>query len=146
MDELQNVIVEYAPNVWFQATIIAVVGLVIAKVAEWFLFSIIGRLTSRTKTMLDDRVIAILHNPVFTTFAVFGLMAASTSLSEAMGESVFTVTLAVLKSIIIMVWVIFLIRASGLVLNGMAGQPNRYNFAQKDTVPLMRNLAVVFLM
>ncbi len=146
MDELQNLIVQYAPNIWVQAAVIALAGLVVAKVAEWFLFSVIGRLTSRTRTVLDDKVIRLLHRPVFTTFAVFGLMAAATSLGEAMGEQVLGVTQALLKSIIILTWVIFLIRASSLILNGMARQEKRYNFAQKDTVPLMRNLAVVFLL
>ena len=146
MEELQKLIVEYAPNIWVRAGIITLAGLFVAKLAEWFLFAVIGRLTRRTKTVLDDKVIALLHRPVFTTFAIFGLMAAATSLTEAMGAQVLAITLALLKSIIIISWVVFLISTSGLILNGMARQENRYNFAQKDTVPLMRNLAVVFLL
>ncbi len=146
MEELQKLLAEYAPNVWFQAAIIAFTGVLVAKIAQQVLLGIIGRLTSHTQTVVDDRIIALLHRPVFTTFAVFGLMAATARLSEALGEPALPVTLAFLKSIIIVVWVIFLIRAAGLILNGMARQPNRYNFAQRDTVPLMRNLAVVFLL
>ncbi len=146
MNELPSLIAEYAPNIWIQAAIIALAGLLLAKIAEWFLFSVIGRLTGRTKNVLDDQVIRLLHGPIFTSLAVFGLMAAAGRLAEPMGEGVLAITLALLKTLIIISWVTFLVRASGLVLYGMQRQENRYNFAQKDTVPLMRNLAIVFLL
>ncbi|MBT8422271.1 MAG: mechanosensitive ion channel family protein, partial [Gammaproteobacteria bacterium] len=118
----------------------------VAKIAEWLLVAVVGRLTSRTKKIIDDRIISLLRRPVFNTLAIFGLMVATTRLGEALGEQAEVVTIAILKSIIILSWVIFLVRASGLTLAGMERQPNRYNFAQKDTVPLLRNLAVVFLL
>jgi len=146
MNEIQNLAAASAPNLWIQATLIVLAGLIAAKVAEWFLFTVIGRLTSRTKSVVDDQVVHLLHKPVFTTLAIFGLMAAAGSLKEAMCEPVLGITLALLKTIIIISWVTFLMRTSGLVLYGMQRQETRYKFAQKDTVPLMRNLALVFLM
>lgn len=146
MNEIQTLAAEYAPNIWIQAAAIALAGLIVAKVSEWFFFVVIGRLTSRTKNVLDDHVIQMLHKPVFTTVAVFGLMAAAGSLSAVMGPQVLTITLALLKTLIIISWVIFLMRASGLVLYGMQRNETRYKFAQKDTVPLMRNLLLVFLL
>ncbi len=146
MNELQHLAADYAPNIWIQATLIVLAGLIVAKTAEWFLFTVIGRLTSRTKSVVDDQVVQLLHKPVFTSLAIFGLMAAAGSLKEAMGEPVLGITLALLKTIIIISWVTFLMRASGLLLYGMQRQETRYKFAQKDTVPLMRNLALVFLM
>jgi len=146
LQQVQELIQTVAPSAWAQAGIIAVTGLLIAKLAEWFLFAVIGKLTSRTKTVLDDKVIRLLHGPVFNTFAIFGLMAAAIRLSDALGEPALAVTIAVLKSIIILSWVVFLVRSSGLILYGMERQENRFNFAQKDTVPLLRNLAIVFLM
>jgi len=146
LQEVQQIVQTLAPNVWVQAAIIAIVGILIAKIAEWFLFAVIGRITGQTKTVLDDNVIRLLHQPVFNTLAIFGLMAATYSLTEQLGPQALGVTIALLKSIIIFSWVIFLIRSSGLILNGMQRQEKRFNFAQRDTVPLLRNLAIVFLL
>ncbi|MEE4185412.1 MAG: mechanosensitive ion channel family protein [Gammaproteobacteria bacterium] len=133
------------PNPWVQAAIVVVAGLVLAKLAEWFLISIVARLTQQTASVVDDSIIRMLHKPVFTTFAVFGLMIASLQLSEELGAAALSATTALLQSIIILTWVVFLIRAASLILTGMGQQEQRYNFAQKDTVPLLRNLATVFL-
>lgn len=146
LQQVQELIQTVAPNIWVQAGIIAAAGLLVAKLAEWFLFAVIGKLTGRTKTVLDDKVIRLLHRPVFNTFAIFGLMAATVSLKDALDERALVVTIAILQSIIILSWVVFLVRASGLILHGMERQENRFNFAQKDTVPLLRNLAIVFLL
>ncbi len=145
VSEFQELVQTYAPNHWAQAFIIAFTGLLVAKLAEWFLFGVMGRLTGRTRNLLDDRVISLLHKPVFNTLAVFGLMVASSSIREELGDPWFNITLALLKSVIILSWVLFLIRSSGMILTGMERQQDRFTFAQKDTVPLLRNLAIVFL-
>lgn len=146
LQQVQQLLETVAPNNWARAGIIAFAGLLIAKLAEWFLFAVIGKVTSRTQTVLDDKVISLLHRPVFNTFAIFGLMAATYSLAEPLGGPALNVTIALLKTIIIFSWVVFLMRSSGLILTGMGRQENRFTFAQKDTVPLLRNLAIVFLL
>ncbi len=141
----QKLVETYVPNPWVEAVVIAAIGLLIAKLAEWFLFVVLGRLAARTTSVLDDKVLRLLHKPVFNTLAMFGLMVAAGSLDEQLGSPWLGITLAVLKSIIILSWVVFLIRSAGLILYGMERQQERYKFAQKDTVPLLRNLAIVFL-
>ena len=92
LQQVQELVQTVAPNVWAQAGIIAAVGIVIAKLAEWFLFGVIGRVTNRTSTVLDDTVVRLLHRPVFNTFAIFGLMAATYSLAEPLGEQALAVS------------------------------------------------------
>lgn len=148
MNEMIQTVDQWAelvgPNLYLQATAIVLVGLVIAKIAETFICNVCARLVARTSTHLDDRFIAMLHRPVFVTIAVFGLILATYRLQVA--QSLEVITLAILKSIVILMWLRFALGATSLVLDAMRQSKSRFPFAQKDTVPLMRNLMVVLLL
>jgi len=131
------------PNLYLQATALVLIGLAVAKVAETILCGMCARLVARTSTNLDDRFIAMLHRPVFVTIATIGLILATYRLE--MGEDAEVITLAILKTIVIMMWLRFALGATSLVLDAMRQSKTRFPYAQKDTVPLMRNLVVVFL-
>jgi len=145
VDDIATLISTVTPNPWAQAAIVVCAGLLLAKIAEWFLVGIVAKLAHQTQTIVDDTVIQLLHKPVFNTFALISLIIASLQLSEVLGPTALTATMALLKSIIILSWIVFLIKASSLLLTGMGQNEQRYQFAQKDTVPLLRNLATVFL-
>jgi MscS family membrane protein len=128
------------------ALAVAVTGLLAAKLAELFLTNVIGRMMAKTESKFDDRIVELLRQPIFTTFAVFGLIIASYSVAEELGNNFLPATLAILKSLIILSWIRFFMRSSDSVINTMGAHERRFAFAQKDTVPLMKNLAVVFLL
>lgn len=134
-----------APNVWVEAFIVVLCGLIVAKVAELIMFNFVARLLNKTEKKLDENVLRLLHRPLFTTFAIFGLMIASRILVTELGETTFSILLAILKTIIILSWVGFFIRSAGAVLWSMERNPKHFAFAQRDTVPLIRNLAIVLL-
>jgi MscS family membrane protein len=126
--------------------VIALAGILVAKFAEVFMVNIIGRmLASSTDNKFDDHIISMLHQPVFTTFSVFGLIIASYSLAGELGSALLNPTLAVLKTLVILSWIRFFMRSADSVLDTMGASPKHFVFAQKDTVPLLKNLAVVFL-
>lgn len=142
----QQWLIALAPYPFLKAFVIAMIGLLIAKLAELFLTNVIGRMIAKTKNKFDDKIVAMLHQPVFTTFAVFGLIVASYSIAEELGENFLPPTLAILKSFVILSWIRFLMRSADSVINTMGASPRHFVFAQKDTVPLLKNLAVVFLL
>jgi len=141
----QQLLQTVAPNVWVEATIVVLIGLVIAKIADLIIVGVVARLLAKTENQLDDRVLQLLHKPLFTTFSVMGLIVASYLLADELGERMLGIEVAVLKTIIIISWLGFLMRSTGAVLSSMQRNRNRFAFAQKDTVPLMRNMAMVFL-
>lgn len=137
---------EIVQNPWAEAAIIVFVGLVLAKLAELFICQVVTRLLAATENKLDDQVVHLLHKPLFTTFALMGLIIASNTLEAQMGEAILAMTVAILKTFIILSWLRFFMRSSGAILDSMGRNPDHFKFAQKDTVPLMRNLATVFLL
>ena len=144
-EESQRILEMIAPNVWLEALIVVLFSLIVAKIAELLLFNFFAKLIRKTQDNLDDKVLILLHRPLFTTFAVFGLMIASRILITELGEATFNILLAILKTIIILSWVGFFMRSTGAVLWSLERNPKHFTFAQRDTVPLIRNLAMVVL-
>ncbi|TDJ41760.1 MAG: mechanosensitive ion channel family protein [Gammaproteobacteria bacterium] len=144
-DESQRLLETIAPNVWVEATIVIIVSLIFAKLADLFIVGTVAKLLAKTENTLDDRVLQLLHKPLFTTFSVLGLIVASYMVADELGDQILAVNIAFLKTIIIISWLGFLMRSTGAVLGSMERNPVHFKFAQKDTVPLMRNMAMVFL-
>jgi MscS family membrane protein len=133
-------------NHWTEAALIALIGLLLAKIADLFLVAVVGRMMTRTNNHLDDILTRLLHRPVFTTFAMIGLTIACYSLTEELGATYLPLVLSLLKTIIIVVWLQFLLRATSSIIDSMEANPRRFSFAQRDTTPLLKNLAIVFLL
>jgi len=135
----------FTTNHWVNATIIIIVAIGAAWIADLLVVGSVKRLMSKTRNKLDDEVVRMLHKPVFTTFSVIGLTMASYTLSEELGEPLLGLVVSLLKTIVIMTWVIFLMRSIGAILVSMQRNPTHFDFAQKDTVPLIRNVLIVFI-
>lgn len=133
-------------NPWVEAGVIALFGLVLAKLADLILVNIAGRIVNRTRNNFDDKIVQMLHQPVFYTFFILGLVIACNSIADELGITLYPLTVSVLKTIVIFTWLLFLLRAAESVIETMGATPRRFNFAQKDTVPLLKNLAIVFLL
>jgi len=141
----QQLLEGVAPNVWIKAMIIVLAALVIAKVADLLIVGTISQLLKKTENDLDDKVVQLLHKPLFTTFAISGLVIASYSLAAELSEPILAIVISALKTIIIVSWIVFLMRSMGALLSAMQRNSSRFGFAQKDTVPLIRNVALVLL-
>ncbi|MGI9290755.1 MAG: mechanosensitive ion channel family protein [Gammaproteobacteria bacterium] len=133
-------------NSWTEAGVIVLLGLVLAKLADLFLVYTAGRIVKRTSNNLDDKLLKMLHRPLFSTFFIFGLIIACRSISEELGPLALPLTVSILQTIIILSWLRFLLHAAESVIETMGATPRRFSFAQTDTVPLLKNLAIVFLL
>ena len=65
------------PNIYLQAVIVAVAFILFGKLADLVISRIIAKVVSRTSSEFDDELVALLHRPVFVTFVLFGLVAAT---------------------------------------------------------------------
>lgn len=134
-----------SPNPWIEALVLAFIGLVLAKLAELLLVGALVRIMARMPNRMDDSVTQLLRKPIFTSFAVTSLIVATYVLTEQLGERLLSLVLALLQTLIIISWLLFLMRATGPVLSSMERHGSRYKFARKDTIPLIRNLAIVVI-
>jgi len=128
-----------------EALAIIVVFAILARVVDLLLSGTVRRFAERSKTDLDDRAIAILHRPIFTTVALTGLILTTNRL--ALPEDVESLTVIIIKTILVIIWVLFVLRLFRLLLGTMRRQDDRFSLVQQTTEPLLANaMAVVLFM
>ncbi len=130
------------PNKYLQALTIAVVFIVVGKVANLILTSMIDRFARRTETDVDDRLVDLLHKPIFMTFVLIGLAMSTRRLS--LPEPVEFITLGLLRTIAIGVWYSLLHQVI-TVLAQTARNRNNSKIAQTGMLQLLQNVAKVVL-
>ena len=105
-DNLRNTVDSWAqvigPNAYLQALVIALSFIVVAKIVDFVIGRIIIRIAKRSTTVFDDELVSLFHRPVFISVILIGLTLATKRLD--LPESVEFITLGILKTIAIFVW------------------------------------------
>jgi len=126
-----------------QALQIFVAFLILAALLDRLITGIVSRIVARTETDLDDQVVAILHRPVFISVALLGLVLAVYELD--LGSGLLLTTTSMVKTVLIVIWLVFGLRFSSLMLRGMKERSDGSDFIQPTTEPLVRNAVAVLL-
>jgi small-conductance mechanosensitive channel len=120
-----------------------VIFLILAWLVDRLISGIVSRMVAKTETELDDRLLAMLHRPIFATVALLGVLLAVYEF--ALTADLLLVTASVVKTLLILIWMVFGLRLSRLVLGAFKDRPERFDFVQPTTEPLLRNAAAVVL-
>lgn len=130
-------------NVWLQAATIIVVALIAARVVDFVITRFISVWAKKSKTDLDDRLIAILHRPIFVSVVLIGLWLALVRLP--LDERIINNGIKVLKTIAVLMWAMFASRATAILLDALGRLERRASFIEPRTVALFKNVAKVIL-
>ena len=124
--------------------VVAALSYLAAKVAEAFVDRGLKRLTAKTETDFDARVIALVHRPIFVAVFFFGLALATRSLR--LEDPGFTLaTIRVLKTVVVLVWLRAGFPIFRLVLEALSRHRHRFAFIEERTLPLFDIIAKVVL-
>ncbi len=129
-------------NPWLKAVIVAVVALFMAWLLTGLLQALLRRLVRKTSFVFDDQLVEIIRPPLFYMLLMIGLSIAVRL--TPLGETVQANIMAVLQSISILVWTVFAVRFSKIILNAVASR-HRTGFIQPRTLPLFNNLATLII-
>lgn len=143
LETLTTAIGPVMENRWLASGLILIASIIIAKIADRVLTGLIGVWARRTKSDLDDRFIELVHRPIFVSVVLIGLGAITLRLD--LPANVTRVTIAMLKTVAVMVWLGFGFRASGVLFTALSSLRDRFEFIQESTVPLFET-AAKFLM
>ncbi len=116
------------------ALVILAVSLVGAKLVQLFTTRGLTRLTAKTATDFDDKLIARLHRPIFVSVFFFGLSLAVRSLELPTGFTSFTVHL--LLSTVVLYWLFAGFSVLHLVLEALGRLKNRFIAIEERTIPV----------
>ena len=126
-----------------QALVIIVVFFALAWLADRVFSGSIKRLVARSETDFDDRLVDILHRPIRATVLLIGLIIATHRLG--LSDDSERITVLIVSTLLIFVWVSFGRRFSRLILATMRRDPDRFTFVQESTEPLLSNAVAVLL-
>ena len=128
------------PNLYVQAAFIALVFVIIGKIAEWILSRMIGRVARRSSTELDDKLVALSHKPIFISFVLLGLGMATRRIGLP-GAAEFA-TLGALKTIAILVWYNFFRQLTDLAVQVVRDRRTS-KLVQTGMLQLLQNVVKV---
>ncbi len=138
------------PNVYLQAGVIALVFIMIGKIADWVLSRMVARIAQRSKTDVDDRLVALVHRPIVLTFVLIGLSLATYRIG--MADVPRYITLGILQTMGIVVWYSALNRLANLIVEtssrlrrGKLGQTGMLSLLHNVTKVVLVALAIYFL-
>ena len=131
------------PNPYVQAGFIAIVFIAVGKIADWLLSRMAGRVARRSSTEVDDKLVALLHRPIFISFVLLGLWLATQRIGLPAAPEF--ITLGLLKTIAIAVW--YNLSRKLLVLFVQTAERRRSSkFVQTGMLQLMQNAVKVALL
>jgi small-conductance mechanosensitive channel len=128
-------------NPWVRAAAVLVVFLLLAKIVEWLLIPLLRHLASRTKTTADDILVQYVGKPLFWSVMLMGLLVAATV--AGMPETPFEILVSAALSIVIVLWMLFAIRAARLLLTLSSRRALPNAIVRPQTLPLFINLAAI---
>ena len=140
--DIQDWALIIGPNKYLQALTIAVLFVVVGKVADLIFTSMIGRFARRTETDVDDRLVDLLHKPIFMTFVLIGLAMSTRQLS--LPEPVEFITLGLLRTIAIGIWYGLLHQVTSVLAHTARSRKNS-KIVQTGMLQLLQNVAKVVL-
>lgn len=142
IEQTQGWVTFLGPNIFLQAVAIAVVFIVVGKLADLLISRIIAKLVSRSSNQFDDNLVGLLHRPVFITFVLIGLGLATRRLD--LSESPEYATLGLLRTIAIVVWYRFFGGLLKLLLAALrSGKTDTY--VHRSMLPLLNTVAKVVM-
>ena len=142
IQQVQSLAELIGPNAYLQALVIAAGFIAFGKIADWLLSRMIGRFAKRSQTDIDDRLIDLVHRPIFLSFVLLGLSLAT--LRIKLPEAAEFLTLGILKTIAVIVWYNMLRHLSALVVQVTKRRRNS-KIVQTGMLALMQNVAKVVL-
>ena len=129
-------------NPWLRAAVVAIVSFLVAWLLTGLLVALLRRLVRKTSFAFDDQLVEIIRPPLFYMLLMIGWSIAVrlTPWSEAVQGNI----MAVLQSISILIWMLFAIRFSKILLHAIARHKST-GFIQPRTLPLFDNLATLLV-
>jgi len=135
---------EEARNVpWVRAIVVVLGSAMLAKLVDVVISRFLLRLTLRTNTDLDDKLVQLLHRPIFISVILFGLHVALQMLGWS--PDVERIVGALIKTWAVFVWAGAGFKLTSTALTGLSRLADRVTWLEARTLPLFDNLSKVIV-
>ncbi len=130
---------------WFQGGAIMLITFVVASALSWLIFRIAKFLTSKTKSFLDDRLLAISRPPIYYSLLITGFSAGINRMP--LSDKLTDYLIFGFKTLGVIIWMIALVRVSKIILQQLAwsGGNKTVRLIQPQTLPLFDNVSKLLI-
>lgn len=128
---------------WIQGIAIFLATFMTASLLTWFIFKILTPITRKTKTYLDDKLLAIARVPIYYSLVITGFSTAVKVMP--LSDKLTQILIYGFKTIGVLVWTVAIIRFSKIILKQLAWLSHKGRFIQPQTLPLFDNLVRVLI-
>ncbi|NNF62039.1 MAG: mechanosensitive ion channel family protein [Gammaproteobacteria bacterium] len=116
------------------AAAIALIFFLIAYVVRAVLLRSVHKISAKTSSTLDDALVQTLSKPIFNTVFIFGLTLAARA--AQLPETVTSITVNLLLSIIVVIWMMAAFRLAGVIFRALANVRDKFRIIEERTFPL----------
>ena len=142
LDEIQNTLFYFGylnDYPWIQALTMVAASILIAWIFDRFIISTLKSIAIRTKFEIDNRLIELLHGPIYSSIIILGIALAVHTL-EPVAPFDFIIYSS-LQSIAYLIWAVLILRITKLVLGHVARSDRHISILHPQTLPLFENIA-----
>ena len=132
---------DYLTISYIQSILVVFGSIVTAFIIDLLFTRILNRITSKTKTELDDKIVKLLHKPIFYSLLLIGLTLA-VQIIQLPTPFAFTIN-GFMKTIAVIVWSMAGFNLLKLILNWSSSKQRTNKLIQSHTLPLFDNIGKI---
>lgn len=129
---------------YVQAIAIIAVSFVVAWLFDRYVVTLLRRVARKTNTGLDNHLLEHMHRPLFNSVLLAGV--ASATLSMRLSEQAQSTIFAVLLTIALVLWTLFVLRLLPVVFGQLAVHGRPPAVVNTKSLPLFRNTAKIVVL
>ena len=126
-----------------QAILYILGSILAAKLVDWLIMNVLSRLVGRTNTNIDDKIIQILHRPIYFSILFMGL-GISIRLFE-LPEIISFSLLGLFKTITIIIWSVAMFQSFIHLIKWYSQENKSDSIIKSHTVPIFDNVGKVII-
>ena len=128
-------------NTALKGLALIVLSIISAKIVDIIFSLIFKRVVKTTKTTLDDKILQLLHKPIFYSILFVGFILSIKTI--ALPEYVEFVLVGCFKTVTTIIWLFVISKILVMSMDWASRQTASSNILQKNTLPLFNNLGKI---
>lgn len=124
---------------YINALVSLLLFIVLAKALDFFVDKILRKFTRFTKSEVDDKIMDVVHKPIYFTVILIGVLFAVEYLKPS--ERIFYYSSGIIHSVIALIWTVAVIRTGNIVIENAVYRVSDATGLNKDIVPLIENVS-----
>ncbi|HSR52349.1 MAG TPA: mechanosensitive ion channel family protein, partial [Acidobacteriota bacterium] len=120
----------------YNALIIFVIFLAAALISDYVVRRILSQMADHTRSEVDDRILQLIHKPIFLTIILIGFNQALNQVLVRADGTPGEIHTNIIKTLVVAVWVFLAVRILSLILESLSKVETSFKLIQPATLPI----------